>query len=129
MNSKGIRYRKRGKLYIVSYQSQNTKKPLINSKSSKYQEEPPKYPEEVLKEFDETENFVSLSNNTKFIDYQNAQIILVGAREGKDVIKNKLNIEIGEQSPSQQQSADIFNKLKIRRDQVPVRPLTEGILE
>ena len=29
----------------------------------------------------------------------------------------------------QQQSADIFNKLKVRKDQVPIRPLTEGKLE
>ena len=43
------------------------------------------------------------------------------------MIKNELGIEIPEgQSP---QSADIFNKLKIRKDQVPVRPLTEGKLE
>ena len=90
-------------------------------------EESPKYPQEVFKEFNETENFVSLSKDTKFIDYQNAQRILIGAREGGDVIKNELDVEIPEwQSP---QSADIFNKLKIRKDQVPVRPLTEGKLE
>jgi len=90
-------------------------------------EERPKYPEDVLKEFSETENFVSLAKNTKFIDYKNAQIILIGAREGKDVIKNELGLEIPEwQSP---QSADIFNKLKVRKDKVPIRPLTEGKLE
>ena len=52
-------------------------------------EEPAKYPEEVLKDFNETENFVPLTRNTKFIDYQNAQIILIGAREGRDVIKRE----------------------------------------
>ena len=88
-------------------------------------EEPPKYPQEVLNEFNENENFVSLSRNTKFIDYQNAQIILVGAREGGDVLKNEIGIDIKEQ----QSSADIFNKLKLRREQVPTRPLTEGKLE
>jgi hypothetical protein len=91
-------------------------------------EEPVKYPEEVLKEFDEAENFVSLAKNTKFIDYQNAQIILIGAREGRDVIRSEMGIEIAEESP-QQQSADIFNKLKVRKEQVPIRPLTEGKLE
>src|SRR6185312_3976386 len=90
-------------------------------------EEPVKYPEEVLKEFDETENFVSLDKDTKFIDYQNAQIILIGAREGRDVIRSEMGIEIAEESP-QQQSADIFNKLNLRREQVPIRPLTEGKL-
>jgi hypothetical protein len=88
-------------------------------------EEPPKYPQEVLNEFNETENFVSLSKDTKFIDYQNAQIILIGAREGRDVIKSEIGIEIKEE----QSSADIFNKLKLRREQVPIKPLTEGKLE
>jgi hypothetical protein len=89
-------------------------------------EEQPKYPEEVLNEFSETENFVSLAKDTKFIDYQNAQVILIGAREGKDVIKNEMGIEIDEE-PSK--SADIFDKLKVRKDKVPIRPLTEGKLE
>ena len=78
-----------------------------------------------MDEFSETENFVSLAKDTKFIDYQNAQIILVGAREGRDVIKNEIGIEIVESF----QSADIFNKLRVRKDQVPIRPLTEGKLE
>ncbi len=88
-------------------------------------EEPPQYPQEVLNEFNENENFVSLSKDTKFIDYQNAQIILIGAREGKDVVKSEVGIEIKEE----QSSADIFNKLKLRREQVPIKPLTEGKLE
>ena len=88
-------------------------------------EEPPKYPQEILNEFKENENFVSLSKDTKFIDYQNAQIILIGAREGKDVIKSEIGIEIKEE----QSSEDIFNKLKLRREQVPIKPLTEGKLE
>jgi hypothetical protein len=82
-------------------------------------EEPPKYPDEVLKDFNENENFVSLAKDTKCIDYQNAQIILIGAREGRDVIKSEIGMDIQE-SP---ESADIFNKLKVRR------PLTEGKLE
>jgi hypothetical protein len=36
--------------------------------------------------------------------------------------------EIADKSP-QQQSADIFSKLKVRKDKVPIRPLTEGKLE
>jgi hypothetical protein len=46
----------------------------------------PQYPESILIKFKEKENFVPLSRNLKFIDYQNAQIILVGAREGKDTL-------------------------------------------
>jgi hypothetical protein len=39
-----------------------------------------------------------------------------------------IGIDIVEEDETQQ-SADIFNKLKIRREQVPIKPLTEGKLE
>ena len=58
-------------------------------------------------------NFVPLSENLKFIDYQNAQIILVGTREGRDVIKNEVGIKIKEEeneSQQQQQTSDIFTR-------------------
>jgi hypothetical protein len=111
--------------YIISVINPKVPRTASAGASLPSTEEPVKYPEEVLKEFDETENFVSLAKDTKFIDYQNAQVILIGAREGRDVIKREIGIEIAESS----QSADIFNKLKVRKDQVPIRPLTEGKLE
>ena len=94
-------------------------------------EEPPKYPEEVLKELSNTENFIPLSNDTKLIDYKNAQIILIGAREGPDIIKKEIGVEINYDKNYTQQSssADIFTKLKVRKEQVPIRPLLEGKLE
>jgi hypothetical protein len=39
-----------------------------------------------------------------------------------------MGIEIIDEDETQQ-SADIFNKLKVRKDQVPISPLTEGKLE
>ena len=114
--------------YIISVINPKMTRPSENLPST---EEPPKYPQEVLDEFNETENFVSLSRDTRFIDYQNAQIILIGAREGRDVIKSEIGIEIDEDEKTSQQlsAADIFNKLKLRKEQVPIRPLTEGKLE
>jgi hypothetical protein len=61
---------------------------VINPKIPRREEylpttEAPKYPESVLNDFGNDENFVPLSRNLKFIDYQNAQIILIGAREVK----------------------------------------------
>jgi hypothetical protein len=91
-------------------------------------EEIPMYPEELLKELGDNDTFVPLSRDTRFLDYQNAQILLTAAREGRDVIKRDIGIEIIEEDETQQ-SADIFNKLKVRKDQVPIRPLTEGKLE
>jgi hypothetical protein len=91
-------------------------------------EEAPKYPESVLTDFDDNENFVPLSRNLKFIDYQNAQIILIGAREGKDTLRQELGIIVEDESENDH-SADIFTRLKIRKDQVPIKPLLQGKLE
>ncbi len=87
-------------------------------------EQPPKYPEEILRDFDK-QNFVTLAKNLDFINYLNAQIILIGAREGKDTIREELGIDI-EENPN---SKDIFKELKIEKDNVPIKPLIEGKLE
>ncbi len=92
-------------------------------------EESPNYPEEVLKEFDKNENFVSLAKDTKLINYQNAQIILIGAREGKDTISKEFGLEIGAEEEGKRKSSDVFNRLSIRKGEVPTRPLIEGKLE
>jgi hypothetical protein len=91
-------------------------------------EDPPKYPELILNDFSDDENFVPLSRNLKFIDYQNAQIILIGAREGKDTLTQELGINV-ENENENDHSADIFTKLRIRKDQVPIKPLMQGKLE
>jgi hypothetical protein len=91
-------------------------------------EDAPRYPESILNDFNNDENFVPLSRNLKFIDYQNAQIILIGAREGKDTLTEELGITV-ENERENDNSADIFTKLKIRKDQVPIKPLIQGELE
>lgn len=91
-------------------------------------EEPPNYPESILKEFGQNENFVSLARDLRFINFQNAQMILVGAREGKDVIQKEFGIDIKEEKETLH-SADVFSKLKIEKDRVPIKPLIEGKFE
>ena len=91
-------------------------------------EDAPKYPESVLKDFNDNKNFVPLSRNLKFIDYQDAQIILIGAREGKDTLTQELRITV-ENERENEHSADIFTRLRIRKDQLPIKPLVEGTLE
>lgn len=91
-------------------------------------EEPPNYPESILKEFGENENFISLARDLRFINFQNAQMILVGAREGRDVIQKEFGIDIKEEKETVH-SADIFSKLKIEKDRVPTKPLIESKFE
>jgi hypothetical protein len=88
----------------------------------------PKYPESILNDFSNNENFVPLSRNLKFIDYQNAQVILIGAREGRDTLTQELGITV-ENEKEDDNSADIFTRLRIRKDQVPIKPLMQGKLE
>ena len=57
-------------------------------------EDSPKYPESVLNDFSNDQNFLPLSRNLKFVDYQNAQIILIGARGGKDTLTQELGITV-----------------------------------
>jgi hypothetical protein len=85
----------------------------------------PRYPDSIQQEFRDDENFIPLTRNLDLLNYQNAQIILIGAREGKDTIKKDIGIEIKEESDS----ADIFSKLRVRKEQIPVRPIIEGKLE
>ena len=87
----------------------------------------PQYPNSIQQEFKD-ENYIPLTRNLELVNYQNAQIILIGAREGKDAIKKDIGIEIKEE-PETSTSADIFSTLKVRKEQVPVRPIIEGKLE
>ena len=90
--------------------------------------ERPKYPEDIQKYLNKTDGkFIPLSQNLTLINYQNAQIILIGAREGKDVIKQEIGLDIEtEEGKENFSSADIFTKLKIRKEQVPIKPIIEG---
>lgn len=103
----------------------NPKKPAPSGFPSA--EDYPKYPDNILEQFGENENFVSLTKDTQLLNYLNAQIILIGAREGKDTIKKDLGIDIEERKEGNK--TDIFDKLKVRKDTVPVKPLIEGKLE
>ena len=57
------------------------------------------------------------------LNYENTQVLLIGARK-KDV-EEELGIEINEQRETDK-SADMFKELKIRKEQVPLKPLLEG---
>jgi hypothetical protein len=91
-------------------------------------EQPPQYPESILVGLESKENFIPLSKDIRLIDYLNAQVILIGAREGKDVLMKEIGIDIKEEEETEQ-TADIFGKLQIERKRTPIRPLVEGKFE
>jgi hypothetical protein len=93
--------------------------------------ERPKYPEHIEKYLNNIEEkFISLSQNLNLINYQNAQVVLIGAREGKDTIKQEIGLDIETEYEGEGKenftSSDIFKKLKLRKEQVPVKPIIEG---
>jgi hypothetical protein len=95
--------------------------------------ERPKYPEDIEKYLiNSQKRFISLSQNLNLINYQNAQVVLIGAREGKDIIKQEIGLDIETEDEGEDKknlllsSSDIFTKLKLRKEQVPIKPIIEG---
>src|SRR5215212_8115420 len=79
--------------------------------------ERPKYPEDIQKYLNKTDGkFIPLSQNLNLINYQKAQVVLIGAREGKDIIKQEIGVDIETEDEGGNKenisSADIFTKLK-----------------
>src|ERR671911_621660 len=115
--------------YIITVINPN--KPVPEGYSTA-QAERPKYPEDIEKYLNNIQDkFISLSQNLNLINYQNAQVVLIGAREGKDIIKQEIGLDIetedeGGDKENISSSADIFTKLKIRKEQVPIKPIIEG---
>lgn len=109
-------------IYVISVINPNQPSPPGYPSS----EDNPKYPDKILEEFGNNK-FVSLTKNTELIDYVNAQIILTGSKEGKHVIKEELKIDIEDHVSNKSQ--DIFKKLNLIKENIPIKPLTEGKFE
>jgi hypothetical protein len=69
-----------------------------------------------------------LSKDIRFVDYLNAQITLIGAREGKDVLKKEIGVDIEEEEETDQ-TADLYGKLQIEKKRTPVKALVESKFE
>jgi hypothetical protein len=88
-------------------------------------EQPPEYPESILVGLESKENYISLSKDIRLIDYPNVQVILIGAREGKDVLMK----EIDKTSKRKRRGTDcryIWKTANRERKRTPVIPLIEG---
>jgi hypothetical protein len=57
------------------------------------------------------------------LNYENTQLLLIGARK-KDV-EEELGVDMDEEKESQS-SADLFRELRIRREEVPLKPVFKG---
>jgi hypothetical protein len=115
--------------YIITVINPN--KPVPEGYSTA-EAERPKYPKDIENYLNNIQDkFISLSQNLNLINYQNAQVVLIGARAGKDIIKQEIGLDIETEDEREDKenislSADIFTKLKIRKEQVPIKPIIEG---
>jgi hypothetical protein len=116
--------------YIITVINPNKSVPESYSTA---EAERPKYPEDIEKYLiNSQKRFISLSQNLNLINYQNAQVVLIGAREGKDIIKQEIGLDIETEDEGEDKknlllsSSDIFTKLKLRKEQVPIKPIIEG---
>jgi hypothetical protein len=81
----------------------------------------PQYPKHLLEKFGD-KRWISIED-PELLNYENTQLLLIGAR--KRDVEEELGIDIDEQKETES-SADMFKELKIRKEQVPLKPLLEG---
>ena len=107
--------------YIISVKNPEIQVPGFAAFSAP--EKKPQYPKH-LKEMFGDRRWIDVQDPA-LLNYENTQLLLIGARK-KDV-EEELGIDIDEEKESQR-SADLFKELKIRREQVPLKPIFEGKL-
>jgi hypothetical protein len=103
--------------YIISVKNPEVNIPGFATVSEKK----PEYPKHIKEKFGDR-RWISIED-PQLLDYENTQVLLIGARK-KDV-EEELGIDIDEQKETEN-TADIFKELKLRKEQVPLKPLMKG---
>src|ERR687889_218493 len=103
--------------YIISVKNPEVNIPGFAAVSEKK----PEYPKHIKEKFGDR-RWISIED-PQLLNYENTQVLLIGARK-KDV-EEELGIDIDEQKETEN-TADIFKELKLRNEQVPLKPLMKG---
>jgi hypothetical protein len=103
--------------YIMSVKNPDIQIPGFKA----FEKRTPQYPESLKKEFGDR-RWINIED-PKLLDYENTQLLLIGARK-KDV-EEELGIDLNEEKETAN-TAELFRELKIRKDQVPLKPLLKG---
>jgi hypothetical protein len=80
----------------------------------------PHYPQEVVEKFGDRR---WINAEPEILNYQNTQVLLVGAR--KKGVEEELGIDLDEEKENEN-TAELFRDLKIKKSEVPLRPLLKG---
>jgi hypothetical protein len=81
----------------------------------------PEYPMDITEKFG-NKRWINV-DDPQLLNYENTQLLLIGARK-KDV-EQELGLDINEEKETLN-SADLFKKLKVKRDKIPVKSLLKG---
>ena len=103
--------------YIISVKNPDISVPGFAAFSSRK----PEYPRRLMEMFGDR-RWIDVENS-ELLDYENTQLLLIGARK-KDV-EEELGIDIDEEKETER-TADTFKELKVRKEEVPLRPLLKG---
>jgi hypothetical protein len=105
--------------YIISVKNPDVKVPGFAAYSSENKK--PEYPKHLKEKFAD-KRWINV-DEPGLLDYENTQLLLIGART-KDV-EEELGVDIDEEKETER-SADLFKELKLRREQIPLKPLLKG---
>jgi hypothetical protein len=104
--------------YIVSIKNPNISIPGFAAFSSSRK---PDYSKDINEKFGDR-RWINV-DNSELLNYENTQLLLIGARK-KDV-EEELGIDIDEEKETLN-TADLHKELKVKKDQIPIKPLLEG---
>jgi Protein of unknown function (DUF2795) len=102
--------------YIISVKNPDVKVPGFAAS-----EKNPDYPKTLKEKFGD-KRWINVEE-PDFLNYENIQLLLIGAR--KKNVEEELGIDIDEEKETEK-SADLFKELKVRKEQVPLKPLLKG---
>ncbi len=103
--------------YIISVKNPDIHIPGFKA----FEKRKPDYPANIKHKFGD-KRWINVED-TDLLNYENTQVLLIGARK-KDV-QEELGIDLNEEKETEN-TAELLKELKIRREQVPLKPLFEG---
>jgi hypothetical protein len=104
--------------YIISVKNPEIKIPGFSAFSS---DKKPEYPKHLKEKFG-NRRWINVEDS-ELLNYENTQLLLIGAKK-KDV-EQELGIDIEEKKETDS-SADLFKELRLRKEQIPLKPLLKG---
>jgi hypothetical protein len=103
--------------YIISVKNPDIQIPGFKA----FEKRKPQYPSSIKERFGDR-RWINVED-PELLNYENTQMLLIGARK-KDV-EEELGIDFNEEKETAD-AAELFKELKIRKEQVPLKPLLKG---